>query len=54
MKANDAKETELSLEIKALAEVEKVWILYDLAKALVNGELDYHETRHYLEEMAFP
>ena len=31
------EESEISMEIKALAEVEKIWILYDLDK---DGDLD--------------
>ena len=31
-------ESELSMEIKALAEVEKIWILYDLKD---DGDLDF-------------
>ena len=45
------KESEVSMEIKALAEVEKIWILYDLDN---NGELDFKETKAYLKEMAYP
>ena len=39
------------MEIKAVAEVEKIWILYDLDN---NGELDFIETKAYLKEMAYP
>ena len=39
------------MEIKAVAEVEKIWILYDLDN---NGELDFAETKAYLKEMAYP
>ena len=39
------------MEIKAVAEVEKIWILYDLDN---NGELDFTETKAYLKEMAYP
>ena len=45
------KESEVSMEVKALAEVEKIWILYDLDN---NGELDFAETKAYLKEMAYP
>ena len=34
-----------------LAEVEKVWILYDLDNS---GELEFDEIEKYLKEMAFP
>ena len=39
------------MEIKAMSEVEKIWILYDLD---CNGELDFLETKAYLKEMAYP
>ena len=45
------QESDVSKEIKAIAEVEKIWILYDLD---YNGELDFDETKAYLKEMAFP
>ena len=34
-----------------LAEVEKIWILYDADN---NGKLDFEEVESYLKEMAFP
>ena len=43
------KESEVSKEIRVLAEVEKIWILYDLDE---NGTLDFEEIREYLREMA--
>ena len=48
---NDRCESVTSMEIKYLAEVEKIWILYDLDD---NGELDFDETKAYLKEMAYP
>ena len=48
---NERHESVTSMEIKALSEVEKIWILYDLDN---NGELDFDETRAYLKEMAYP
>ena len=48
---NDRFESQTSMEIKALSEVEKIWILYDLD---YNGELDFTETKAYLKEMAYP
>ena len=40
-----------SKEVKVLAEVEKIWILYDLDG---NESLDFEEIQKYLEERAFP
>ena len=34
-----------------MAEVEKIWILYDLDD---NGELDYEEMADYLKDMTYP
>ena len=48
---NERFESVTSMEIKALSEVEKIWILYDLDN---NGELDFMETKAYLKEMAYP
>ena len=45
------KSSEVSQEIKILAEVEKIWILYD---ADCNGCLITTELREYLNEVAFP
>ena len=45
------KSSELSQEIKILAEVEKIWILYD---ADDNGCLITTELQEYLNEVAFP
>ena len=44
-------ETRISREIRVLAEVEKIWIQYDMDD---NGELDYNEVSNYLQERAFP
>ena len=44
-------ESPLAREIKILAEVEKIWILYDLD---FNDSLDYEEVKLYLKEMAYP
>ena len=41
----------MSREIRIMAEVEKIWILYDLDD---NKELDYEEIKMYLREMAYP
>ena len=43
------KESELSREIKVLAEVEKIWILYDVDG---NGLIDKAEISEYLRHMA--
>ena len=40
-----------SQEVKVLAEVEKIWILYDLDG---NSTLDFDEIKQYLELRAFP
>ena len=45
------KESEMSREIKVLAEVEKIWILYDLDD---DGKLDKSEIASYLCQMAYP
>ena len=45
------KESELSREIKVLAEVEKIWILYDVDG---NGLIDKSEISEYLRQMAQP
>ena len=45
------KESELSREIKVLAEVEKIWILYDVDG---NGLIDKAEISEYLRHMAQP
>ena len=45
------KESELSREIKVLAEVEKIWILNDLDDS---GKLDKSEIASYLRQMAYP
>ena len=45
------KITTISREIKVLAEVEKIWILYDLDE---NGTFEYGEIELYLKEMAYP
>ena len=47
----DQEESSLAREIKVLAEVEKVWILYDLD---YNDSLDFEEVTLYLTEMAYP
>ena len=44
-------ETELSRQIKVLAEVEKIWIIYDVDR---NGTLELDEIKEYLKCMAFP
>ncbi len=41
----------MSQEIKILAEVEKIWILYDADQ---NGDLDSSEFKSYLYDNAFP
>ena len=41
----------VSLDIKAAAEVEKIWILYNLNNDTV---LDYYEVRDYLMDSARP
>tara|TARA_B110000305_G_C19020005_1_gene438882 strand:+ start:93 stop:308 length:216 start_codon:yes stop_codon:yes gene_type:complete len=45
------EETEVSLEIKALAEVEKIWILYELEN---DGYLNLPKTTAYLKDVAYP
>ena len=45
------EQSDLSREIKVLAEVEKIWILYDLDKS---ETLDFEEVELYLCEMAYP
>ena len=42
-------ETKISREIKILAEVEKIWIQYDMDN---NGELDFDEISEYLTNRA--
>ena len=39
------RETKISREIRILAEVEKIWIQYDIDQ---NGELDFDEISEYL------
>ena len=50
-KNNKMKQTPFTREVRILAEVEKIWILYDLDD---NGTLDYEEIELYLKEMAYP
>ena len=45
------KQTPFTKTVRVLAEVEKIWILYDLDK---NGTLDFEEIELYLKEMAYP
>ena len=45
------KETKISKQIKVLAEVEKIWIIYDQDN---NGSLDKEEVLDYLNERAYP
>ena len=45
------EESGVAREIRVLAEVEKIWILYDLDQ---NGTLDFDEICNYLKEMAYP
>ena len=45
------KQTPFTRTVRILAEVEKIWILYDLDE---NGTLDYEEIELYLKEMAYP
>ena len=44
-------ETEISREIKACSEVEKIWIIFDVDKS---GKLEYDEVNQYLQIMAYP
>ena len=44
-------DTVASLEIKVLAEVEKIWIIYDLDQS---GTLEFKEICKYLKETAYP
>ena len=44
-------ETETSRMIKVLAEVEKIWIIYDIDDS---GALEFQEIEQYLRTMAFP
>ena len=41
----------LSKEIKVMAEVEKIWIVYDVDN---NGTLDCEEVNKYLRDKAYP
>ena len=50
-KTQKLKQTPFTREVRILAEVEKIWILYDLDD---NGSLDYEEIELYLKEMAYP
>ena len=43
--------TPLSLEIKVMCEVEKIWIIYDRDD---NRTLDFEEVIDYLKERAYP
>ena len=45
------KQTPFTRIVRILAEVEKIWILYDLD---ANGSLDYDEIELYFKEMAYP
>ena len=42
-------ESDVSIEIKASAEVEKMWIIFDIDGS---GELEFEEVRDYLRIMA--
>ena len=42
-----AYDTKTSMEIKILAEVEKIWINYDLDQ---NGTLEFNEVETYLQQ----
>ena len=44
-------ESMVSKEIKVIAEVEKMWILYDIDNS---GSIELQECTHYLNEMAYP
>ena len=44
-------ESKMSQEIKIIAEIEKIWILYDGDQ---NGDLDLSEFKRYLYDNAFP
>ena len=44
-------ETQISRDIKVLAEVEKIWIIHDLDN---NGALDFNEIEKYLTTMSDP
>ena len=44
-------ETKISREIKILAEIEKLWIMYDEDKS---GTLDFDEVLDYLNTRAYP
>ena len=49
--AGTVRESKVSRDIRILAEVEKIWIMYDLD---YNGTLEFDEIQKYLREMAFP
>mmetsp|Transcript_7860 Transcript_7860/g.12167 ORF Transcript_7860/g.12167 Transcript_7860/m.12167 type:complete len:87 (-) Transcript_7860:151-411(-) len=49
--AATVRESKVSRDIRILAEVEKIWIMYDLD---YNGTLELDEIQKYLREMAFP
>ena len=45
----NAKESKISLQIKVLCEVEKMWIIYDRDNS---GTVDYEEIVDYLKEIS--
>ena len=48
---HNKRQTAVSLQIKVLSEVEKIWILNDLDDS---GFLDFGEIKQYLKEVACP
>ena len=41
----------VSQDIKIAAEVEKIWILYDIDES---SKLEYEEIKEYIQKMAYP
>ena len=50
-KDTNTRESKVSRDIRIMAEVEKIWIMYDLDN---NGTLEFDEIQQYLQQMAFP
>ena len=48
---NYDEHSQVSKDIKILAEVEKIWIVFDDD---LNGRISYHELTKYLRETVYP